>query len=80
MNNKYYQLGNPFLISDKTKKYSQCITQLTNHKDEIYCIINLFNGNFATGSGDGLVLIWNDFLLDLSLTIHAHKSSVSSLC
>ena len=80
MNNKYNQLDNPFLISDKTKKYSQCIKELKNHKDEIYCLINLSNGNFATGSGDGLVLIWNDFLLDLSLTIHAHKSSVSSLC
>ena len=43
-------------------------------------MINLSNGNFSSGSGDGLVLIWNDFLLDLSLTIHAHKGSVSSLC
>ena len=77
---KYIQLDNPFIISSNPKKYSQCIKQLANHKEEIYCIINLFNGNFATGSGDGLVLIWNDFLLDISLTIHAHKSSVNSLC
>ena len=31
------------------------------------------------GSGDGLVLIWDDFLLDLNLTIHAHKGSVNTL-
>ena len=80
INKKYIQLDNPFIISTNQKKYSQCIKQLTNHKDEIYCLINLSNGNFATGSADGLVLIWNDFLLDISLTIHAHKSSVSCLC
>ena len=79
-NIKYVQLDNPFLIQSLPKKYSQCIKELTSHKDEIYCLINLSNGNFATGSADGLVLIWNEYLLDLSLTIHAHKSSVSSLC
>ena len=79
-NNKYFQLENPFLTSNITKKFSQCVKELTNHKDEIYCLINLSNGNFSSGSGDGLVLIWNDFLLDLSLTIHAHKGCVSSLC
>ena len=78
--NKYYQLDNPFLITGVPKYYSTCIKQLSNHKDEIYCIINLSTGGFATGSADGLVLVWNDYLLDLSLTIHAHKSSVNSLC
>ena len=79
-NKKYLELNNPFIISTNAKKYSQCIKQLTNHKDDIYCLINLSNGNFATGSADGLVLIWDDFLLDLSLTIHAHKSSINCLC
>jgi WD40 repeat protein len=78
--NKYYLLDNPFLITENKKKYSSCIKKLSNHKDEIYCLINLSTGGFATGSADGLVLIWDDYLLDLSLTIHAHKSSVSSIC
>ena len=77
---KYIQSGNPFFVSNTPKKYSQCVKELKSHKDEIFCLINLSNGNFASGSGDGLVLIWNDYLLELSLTIHAHNSSVSSLC
>ena len=80
IDNKYIHLDNPFIISKQPKKYSKCIKELTNHKDEIFCLIKLSNGDFATGSADGLVLIWNNFLLDLSLTIHAHKGGVSSLC
>ena len=78
-NKNFYQITNPFLISTKPKKYFGCIKQLKKHKDEIYCLIKLQNGNFATGSGDGLALIWDDFLLDLNLTIHAHKGSVNTL-
>ena len=74
-----YKIDNPFLLSSKPKKFLECIKELNNHKDEIYCLIKLKNGNFATGSGDGLVLIWDDYLLNLSLTIHAHKGIVNVL-
>ena len=74
-----YKIDNPFLISNKPKKFVRCIKELNNHKDEIYCLKKLKNGNFATGSGDGLVLIWDDYLLNLNLTIHAHKGSVNIL-
>ena len=74
-----FKIDNPFLVSNKPKKFFGCIKKLDNHKDEIYCLIKLKNGNFATGSGDGLVLIWDDYLLNLSLTIHAHKGGVNAL-
>lgn len=78
-NNNFFTLDNPFLISSKSKKFFGCIKELKKHKDEIYCLKKLKNGNFATGSGDGLVLIWDDYLLNLNLTIHAHKGSVNIL-
>ena len=78
-NKNFHIIDNPFLISAKQKKFSGCIKQLEKHKDEIYCLMKLENGNFATGSGDGLVLIWDDYLLDLNLTIHAHKGAVNVL-
>ena len=82
LNNNYdyaFKIDNPFLISEKPKKFIGCIKKLDNHKDEIYCLKKLENGNFATGSGDGLVLIWDDYLLNLSLTIHAHKGAVNTI-
>ena len=74
-----FKIENPFLVSNKPKKFLGCIKELNNHKDEIYCLIKLKNGNFVTGSGDGLVLIWDDYFLNLNLTIHAHKGGVNAL-
>ena len=78
-NQNFHTIDNPFLISTKPKKFLGCIKQLENHKDEIYCLKKLRNGNFATGSCDGLVLVWDDYLLNLNLTIHAHKGAVNAL-
>ena len=78
-NKNFHTIDNPFLISTKPKKFLGCVKQLNNHKDEIYSLKKLQNGNFATGSGDGLVLIWDDYLLNLNLTIHAHKGAVNIL-
>ena len=77
---KLNKIQNPFLISLKPKKFFGSIKQLNNHKDEIYSLIKLKNGNFVSGAGDGKVLVWDDYLLDLNLTIHAHKGSVNTLC
>ena len=79
-NKKSIKLDNPFITTNNKKNYIKCIKELSNHKDEIYSLIKLSNGNFASGSGDGLVLIWDSYLLDLSLTIHAHKGIVNCLC
>ena len=76
-NIKSIKLNNPFIISTIPKMYSNCIKELKKHKDEIFCVLKLSNGNFATGSGDGLVLVWDQHLLELGLTIHAHKGGVN---
>ena len=80
-NNKIMTTDDPFKINKNTKtRFTRHIKTLKSHYGAIYKLIKLSNGKFASCSADGTIIIWDDYLMEMSVKIQAHNSSVNSIC
>ena len=56
-----------------------CIATLTGHTDQLWCLIELKNGDLVSGSSDKTIKIWNIERRACFQTLNGHTDTVRDL-
>ena len=78
----YMYLDNNTGTNHKTYQHANMtrnIATLNGHSGTIYSLISLVNGDFASSSADGSVIVWDRNSLKMNVQLFAHKESINSL-
>lgn len=67
------------LIKIWNQKTNQCINTLKGHKQEVYALVVLPNGNIASGSHDQTIKIWNLDKAECDKTLVGHTDWINAL-